>query len=361
MKKQNNIKCIIYSDLSDNLFEEWETFWMDNKSECIFNSPGWFISARKAFGYKKIRIVAVRDEKNGQLLGLIPLVSLRLYGINLYTLPAIEFIDHFSLLMTGQGAIPRKLLEGLLSLGLVYIPGILEEDANLLSSQGSSSFFILDDNPYIKMCNEFDIVLKNRNKKSRHIKRAMKRFGSVELVMANIDKHIALDNAIMIEKNSSKSKKGKNTFDEKKNQIFFKELVEKIGDNLFIASLLFSQEPIAYNIGFVCNNVYACSQKAHIEKYNKYRPGEVMFLKFLEIAVQNNPIEIDIGRGIDSFKMGYANAIRKLYGVVVSRSVLRRFYFISIHKIRDRLYKLIGSNVFLYTFYKSIKKTIFFH
>ncbi|HBI16754.1 MAG: hypothetical protein UR60_C0017G0005 [Candidatus Moranbacteria bacterium GW2011_GWF2_34_56] len=360
MKIQNSIECIIHESASDNLIKEWRDLWVELKSKCIFNSPGWFVAANKAFAYDQIRIITLRDKNSGELLGVLPLVKVRLYGIDSYTLPGIDFVDHYSLLIKrSDDLIIQQLIKSTLSMYFVYIPGVLAETAKFLNSKNNSSSFILDDNPYIKMRDEFGVIL-DRRKKSRHIKRAKRDFGLIDLIIDN-DKNTALENAIMIENGSSKSKKGKNIFDDKKNQAFFKELIAEINDNLFIASLLFSDKPVAYNIGFVCNGVYACSQKAHIEEYNKYRPGEVMFLKFLEMIIKNHPSEVDIGRGVDSFKMGYANAIRKLYGVVLSPSSLKRFYFIFVHRLREKTYKLLNSHSYLYRFYKNIKNTLFFY
>lgn len=360
MKIQNNIECTIHESVTDNLIKEWKDFWVKLKSECIFSSPGWFMAANKAFAYDQICIITLRDKNSGELAGVLPLVNMRLYGIDLYTLAGINFIDHYSLLIRHDDkSIIQHLIKGILALDFVYIPGVLENTANLLTSWKNSKSFVLDDNPYIKMSDEFGVILDKR-KKSRHVKRAKRDFGLINLV-AGDDKNTALENAIMIENNSSKSKKGKNIFNDKKNQVFFRELINEIDDNLFIVSLLFSDKLVAYNIGFACNGVYACSQKAHIEKYDKYRPGEVMFSKFLEMIIKNNPSEVDIGRGADSFKMGYANAIRKLYGVVLSHSKFKRFYFIFVHKLREKTYKLLNNNSYLYRIYKNIKNTLFFY
>lgn len=358
--QKNNIECTIYESVTDDLIKEWKDFWIELKSECVFSSPGWFVAANKAFAYDRVRIIILRDKNSGKLAGVLPLVSMRLYGINLYTLPGIDFIDHYSLLITYKdNSIIQHLIGNILSLGFVFIPGVLKETEEFLMSGQNSKSFILDDNPYIKMCDEFGIIL-NKRKKSRHVKRAKRDFGLIDLVIGD-NKNIALENAIMIENSSSKSKKGKSIFNDKKNKIFFKELISEIEDNLFIISLTFSDKPVAYNIGFVCNGVYACSQKAHIEEYNKYRPGEVMFLKFLEMIIENHPLEVDIGRGVDSFKMGYANAIRKLYGVVLSRNSFKRFYFIFMHRLREKTYKLLNNNSYLYKAYKNIKNALFFY
>lgn len=360
MKTQNNIECTIHESVTDNLIKEWKDFWVELKSECIFNSPGWFMAANKAFAYDRVRVIILRDGNSGELVGVLPLVKMRLYGINLYTLAGIDFIDHYSLLIRRDDkTIIQHLIKNILSLDFVYIPGVSKETEEFLMSRKNFKSFILDDNPYIKIGDEFGVIL-NKRKKSRHVKRAKRDFGLIDLV-ADDDKNMALEKAIMIENNSSKSKKGKNIFNDKKNQVFFRELVEKIDDNLFIVTLLFSNKPVAYNIGFECNGVYACSQKAHIEEYGKYRPGEVMFLKFLETILKNHPLEVDIGRGVDSFKMGYANAIRKLYGVVLSRSNLKRLYFIFAHKLREKTYKLLNNNSYLYRVYKNIKNTLFFY
>lgn len=360
MEINKKINCTVLKSYPDNLLNEWNEFWNESKSECVFNSPGWFVSAQKAFNYKKMRILVLRDGENNSLVGILPLIRTRVFGTAVYTLPGIEFVDHYSLLIKKEKSIIDVLANCILSLGFVYIPGVLMEDSNYLISNGYSKSFVLDDNPYIKTGDEFEKVLNKKNN-NRHFKKAQKDFGLINLRLNDVNKESALNDAIMIERESSKSKKGKTIFNNKKNQTFFKELTKEIGDNLFIASLFFSDKPIAYNIGFICNGVYACSQKAHLKAYDKYRPGGLMFLKFLEAVNQKSTSEVDIGRGMDSFKMEYANGVRKLYGVIISYNKIKRYYFIFMYNLGDRMYRLINSNVYLYVFYKGIKDMISFY
>lgn len=358
MEMQSKIECKIYENEKNIPYDEWRKFWENCSEACVYNSPGWFIASLGTFKFKRFKVFILRDKCSQKLIGVLPLVKMKIYGVEIYTLPSIEFIDHYSILVDRDRKDAMQILiSEIISCGSAYIHGFVSADNEKLAIYKNVNSFVLDDNPYIIFDNDYTDLLENK-RENKYLRRARRDFQDVTFSFGISSKKEIIKDVAMIDRKSSKAIKGKAVFNNKNTCSFFETFIDKNKDNIFVSLLYFNKKPVAYNIGFICNGIYAGSQKAHLFEYNKYSPGVIIFEELLHAISRQNPKELNMGRGRDIFKITYTNKVRKLYGVVISRNKLVGLYINLMHNAKIKVYKLISSNKNFYIFYKKIKVTM---
>lgn len=356
-KKTRGYRSAIYFSLTDSLKDEWRNLWENSDSANIFNSPSWFVAACRAFSYKNILIIIVRESPGDKLIAVLPLVKTRPYGFSVFVLPGTEFIDCFSFLTDiTDDAVIREVSTELSRLGVVYLTGLIEKDIHVFLRQDKNiSFFSAEENPYIN-CGEGQLKKFLDIGESKSIRKAERLFGQISFVHVTKDHKEILQKAFEIDRFSSKHKKGKGVFWRDDTKKFFIQLIRESPSSVFVDLLFFAGEPIAYSIGFICNGIYVCSQKAHLSLYERYRPGGIAFRKFLEAAAHEDIREINLGKGYDQFKMDFTKDSRVLYSVIISKNILTRFLLKSILQLRARAYTIVIAYPKLYLQFKRLKK-----
>lgn len=340
--------------LSESLRGEWDALWKSSPCANMFNSSGWFVSACESFRYRDRAVITIRNAKSGKMVGVLPLVRMKKYGISAYGLPGEEFVDRFSFLadMT-VGAIFQEIISQLKELGTVFFVGLTEADVQVCLKQKKNIwFFPMDENPYID-CSQPGVFPNIR--KSRSMRKAERKFGTIGFIHALENHTKLLKEAFKIDQLSSRDSKGKSTFWREGSRTFFLSLLKECPSCVFVDLLSFSDIPVAYSIGFKCNGVYACSQKAHLAEYDRYRPGGLAFQKFLEVVSSEGVREVDIGRGNDAFKRDFTNTTRILHGAVLSNNVFFGRYIREMFRWRRILYGIVADFPRVYRLYKRIK------
>ena len=136
------------TSLPDSLRTEWEDLWRNSPSANMFNSPGWFAAASRAFTYEDKIVILIRESFNNNLVAVVPLVKTRIYGLSVFALPGSEFVDRFSFLADLTiVAVAREIVKALSEIGTVYITGLTGEDVRLISEKNKHiGFFAIDKN-----------------------------------------------------------------------------------------------------------------------------------------------------------------------------------------------------------------------
>lgn len=355
--KKEKLEITIYKAISQELIAEWKNMWEKSPSACVFNSPGWFISAQKAFKYKNKRFIVIRNKKSKKLEGIVPLVSTYEYGLRTYVLPGHKFIDHYTFLIDVKNKEDWKnVIRKILTIGTIHISGLIRKDAKYIFPFKNVEMFLADKNPYIIFDNDYkEYLAENTFKRlSRKFLKVEKDLGSVEFDFQLPVKRGTIEKIILLDQKSSRAAKGKSAFDKRENRIFYRSLYKENSKSIFVSFLYFNNECVAYNAGFSRKDIYSGSQKAHLQKYNKYSPGVLIFEKLLENISQNNPQEFDLGGGSDQFKMKYAKSVRDIYGVVFAKNIFKGRYLVFMHKLRRRAYDTLSSQPVVYKYYKKI-------
>lgn len=322
------------------------------------NSPGWFEAACKAFQYEKKCVIAAYDMTHTNLVAVVPLVKVRLYGIHAYAAPGLDFVTHAAILGDlRDNALRQELIATMEKLGTIHLKGLMGEDAyGLAQSSNNVSLFPSDRESVIDFAygpfGEFPKrqlrVLRNRIKRSPEPMGAPVAANPVE----------ALQTCFDIDQASVKHQKGKGVFWRDGNRAFYTLLAEKYPSRICITILLYGSKPIAYDMCFHYKDTYIGSQKAYLPEYAYYKPGYFIFITFIEEVSRHGPVHISLGGGYDQFKHEFTKQSRVLFGAVVSTRALSRLFLACMLRARERIYRIVVAYPKIYANYKRLKESI---
>lgn len=344
----------IFLKPTEILIKEWEKLWENSLYANVVNSPAWFLYACKAFSYKEKLIVALYAD-NDSLVGVGGFVKNNLYGISVYTVPALEFADKNPLLIDFKNKNYIKIFfKEIDKLGTVCISALSRDEVKLIDS---TCIFIDSICPFIELSGGTYVDL-SKHKKKKLFKRLEKLPEKITFKNYNGTDLEALEIAYSIELESSKIKSGKKVFSKSSNRVFYSELAQKVPYNTIVSLLFFGQKPVAYTIGFLCNGIFTSSQKAHLDCYSYYNPGRVLKYYLIDYLNKMGIAEFNFGRGADYFKMSFTNTTRELYSIVVSRKKIIKSYILVAYRIREFLYNIVSKYKSIYVFYGAIKSKL---
>jgi CelD/BcsL family acetyltransferase involved in cellulose biosynthesis len=345
-----------YNQLSDVLLSKWEELWQNSEFATVVNSPAWFLSSLKAFPTKEIRIIALHKSK--KLIGIALFVKVKMYGFSVWQTPGAEFADRNSLLLDlNEDTIVYYFCEELKKLGNVNLTGLTSENIMLLQQKVKNAKFLqVDQDPY----SYFEESIYGDFPK-RHRTNVMNRLSHleepVEFITSRKNHNKALEIAYQIEIQSSKNEHGKSVFDRTDAKTFYSSFANLLPKNMAISLLYFGEKPVAYCIGFVCNNTFFASQKAHLSEYNYYNPGKVVMIKMLEYWNKKGIQEFSHGRGYDRFKMSFTKTARPIFTMTYSKYFFLPSLLNSLSIFQQKIYEIISRHQKMYAEYHNLKNS----
>lgn len=354
------LKTQILSSANDQLITEWEKLWNKSTYANIVNSPGWFQAALSAFNYNGIKIITIRDGKNGELLAVAPFVKVKYFSVPFYTMPALEFADNTHILADFQN---KELISFLFSeirkLNNVYLPYInddlLEKTKKHLDF---SKIFSGDVMPYIDFAQGPYGNLPNR-KKNIVLNRLNQSGKKFKILTVAPDPSDALEKTFEIDITSAKHTKGQGVFHRRDAREFYKQLAANNPSNIVITLVFFDDNPASYLIGFVCGNIYSGSQKAYVTGYEYYSLGRLSLINLLDYFREKGSPVFSLGRGSDNFKKDFTQNYTQLYNLIISKNKFILLYIPFMYTLRNNTYDYMKTHKMLYSIYKSINYKFF--
>ncbi len=352
------MKIIRYTNLENNLLNDWLDLWKRSKFANYANGPQWFISVLETFHYANFIILAIYEEDT--LLGIASLIKEKKVGVAVYTLPPGDFVLGIPFLIDYQNKkIMEELLNQLLQTGTIVLDNISEQYLTELKkytseieyTQNSINYFM-----YFNKDEKGNVLIRKKNKLLKPARNIEKKL-SMKFFNGETSGDI-LDIVFSIDGKGRRETRGYSAFSSKLTRNFYLSLAKRLKNNLLINILYFEQEPIAYEIGFLLGTTYIGSQIASLKAYDNYSILRVFLVKLIDYLNSIHVEKLDFGSGDAAIKRSFSKEYRKLYRVVISQNSAARFYLKIIYILRHNLFELLKQHMKIYMAYRNIRKVI---
>lgn len=351
------MKTILYTKLDDKIQKDWQTLWEKSTFANFTNSLYWFLSVLESFNYPDYVLIALYE--HDRLLCIIPLIKDKKYLKSIYAVMPADFVfgNPFLLDLTNHTLV-KNVIAKLLALGTVTMNNIPKEFIDCIvptTKQYTASIqaknytlsIIKDGNGLVEIHSRNKLVKEIRGIENKFV---LQTFDGTEPKGLNV--------AFSIDNQSRKQNRGYNTFADKQIQAFYVSLGKHFKENMLTHILYFENKPIAYELGFSVGKTYYCSQKAYLVEYQQYSPGKVLKVKVIDYLGSNNFSIMDFGSGDDHIKRTIADKEQDFYHVIISNSVMTRYYLNGVESLRNTLFYQINKHKQIYSVYKKIKKSV---
>lgn len=348
-----------YAKYDQKLIEDWLSLWNNSSFANYANSPQWFLSTLETYEYNNYVIIAAYEEQN--LKGIAAFFKERKYGVEIYTIQPENFACGLPFLIDFQNKILLKcFLDELLKLGSIYLKNFPEFLLNDLKKQTTKINFIYDTkNYYLNITKDYfgQVLFKHKNKLihlARHLENKLK------IKSFDNDMIKGLQIAYSIDIKSRKYIRGYNTFSDEQIKIYYQSLAKNYRENILINILYYDNIPIAYEIGFLVQKTFHCSQIATDKEYDKYSISRVFLIKLIEELGSKGVQKLDFGSGEDHVKKSFTKNYIPLYTLIISNNTLTRKYISLISQLNLEIYNYLKRHIKLYFIYRYIKKHLSF-
>lgn len=344
----------IFTSLTDEIYQQWESSWLKSPHANYTNSPYWFKSILEQFDYKKCVIIVIL--KNEIPIGFAGLVRVKKYGISVYTVAPNDYVCGVPFLFDiTDRKVSAELYTCLERLGTVFLDNVPE---SFIKAMGKTSHTMdshkFSANYYLPLkLNENGVVeFASRKRFLRRIKHAPEKFTLHTCTCKNKD---CIVKAFTIDAVSTKHMYGYNCFSSNFMKNFYKRLARQFKDNFRLDILYFENTPIAYEIGFVSAGTYYENQCAYIGEYQQYAPGNVITTYLLDAIAKDGVTKADFGSGDTHKKRLITQEYENLYKVTISKNSVIRLHFHNLDKTKSSLYQKVEKNKKVYSFYRKVK------
>lgn len=333
----NNEKYQIYivKKINDTLINQWKELWKKGENANIFNSYEWFLTCLETYNIKDYELhVSYSNEK---LVAILALCVYRRFGVKVSSTLCNNFLVDTAFLLE---KFDKKLLKYFFSAIIVkrnlYIQKIDNKSAEFLQNLFPDMFFsLISANPYVDISK--DNLASISPTTHRQIKRIIKKnpnqfsfkiYGGTD----NLSQYLMT--MFNLEQNSSKKLRAMDLFSKKENREFFTNLVKNCSPLIKICILYYNNHPLAYQFGFLYNNIFHAYQTSYLFEYAKLRPGKTMLFHLLENLKKNNIDALDLGGGMSMYKLEFTSSYRLLYDLYYSKNIFITLWWKSINLLR---------------------------
>lgn len=353
------MKIVKFTEISDELRNDWGVLWKSSAFANIVNSPAWTLAAHRTYGYENLLIISIYDDQKANLQAVTALVKEKLFGISIWTAPGIEFADKCSILANlNDKDIMRSLMSEMMKLGIVYLPYCKQDEIMKIREHLPQS---------TAFKSEVDLYMdfskgkygKYPHKKRKNLLNRIENMKTqLDFATTSADDNKALEACFEIDKASIKQSKGRGVFYKNDARKFYKELSGLLPENVPLSVLYLNKKPVSYQIGFLVNNVYSATQKAYLEGFEYYNPGKLTLIKLIDHYCKKGLPFMEFGRGCDRSKRDFTSSYYVLYNLIISRNALLNLYFKKMHDLRTNAYHFVSGHAKLYRFYKKVKEVV---
>ena len=329
----NNKNIKLYLELTSDLETSWIDLWNKSDHAHFFNSLGFFKTCLNVYGINDYIVVTYWQKKS--LVGVLPLLKRKRYGINSYSLPGGKFMEKSMMLIKDNSPkIIKEMIDAILisdnfflsETEFIVSKDMLNYYRNSLAATISHSLYIdLEKNPFEALSKKNFNKIKNRiTKNNKYLKH----------------EHIQIiDNVILnlifeIEQKSTKKLSGKEIFSKEINRSYFKSLVKQ-NPGIIVADLIYyKREPFVYSLGILSKHDYIALHTAFLSEYKWIMPGKVLLFYMLPFY-KNLGIKIfNFGRGDTNFKHEFTSKYVAQYDLYLSKHLIPIIWWRLINYIR---------------------------
>lgn len=348
-----------FTEISNELRNDWEMLWRNSPYANIVNSPAWTLAANKAFNYKDLLIISVYNDRGTDLLAIAAFVKEKIFGVPMWTAPGVEFSDKCSILADlSDRNVMSSLVPEIVRLGFVYLPHCTQDEIKKMQEFMPKSKTLKSD---VNLYMDFSKGKygKYSNKKIKNLLNRIENSKTqLDFVTSNCaNNNGALETCFRIDVASVKHSKGRGVFYKPEAREFYRALAELSPESVPLSILYLNNKPVSYLIAFLVNNVYTTTQKAYLEGFEYYNPGKLTLMKLIDHYEKELPM-IEFGRGCDQSKRSFTSSFYVLYNLIISKNALVPLYISTMHDFHTKAYESISSNPRVYCLYKKVKEAV---
>jgi len=330
-----------------------ETRIYDNLNKVIISDPGWTLAYQDVYKPSNIKIIMFYEK--GELIGILPLIKERTYGINIYQCVGYKFAHRSSIL--GDLSNPdfvTSLNEVINKLNAVRINRLTQYEYDLLQ-HGISNITLIQSVKVLykklEVDNNENLILKSKS----HILRKARNEMAKLSIKVHSNQLIALEKVFSIDNRSRKHKRKYNVFSDISHQNFYKSLVKYMGRYLRINIMYNKTLPVSYEIGFINDRTYTGVEMAFLSGHEHYTPGKVMIVKLMELLAKQDFQYLDLGVGINDFKKSLTKDYQLIHDCIFIKNFIIRKYFLMCARTRENVYDFFAKRPRIYRYYRTIK------
>lgn len=324
----------------------------------IFYHPIWIESWLETLGEDREPLVLVVRETSGAWRVAWPFFAVEtLGGQGLWPLGA-HCGDNFTPLVNladeaAQDLLLAAMADLLKEFLFIWVPLIPEEPARqcylprLTASNVPVRFRPRTENLRLHLPKgiDYDTFLREvMGKKSRYnyrrAEKHLRNLGQLAYRLIEDPEEVALlmPTLVRIERASWKGQKGLNLMEPKPVRRFYRDLLPRAAQAgvLRLNLLELDGDPMAYELSFVSNGVYALHNQAYLPAYGEHSPGMLIFLHSLAWAFQHQIPIMDFLQGEQSHKLRFANEHRMLHDMALFAPTLRGHLYRSLFGLSAR-------------------------
>ena len=340
INKFDSIEVNIIRKLDREFIKEWSILVNQTENAHFFNTPAWFVSCLDAYNIYEYFIFAAY--KGYVLVGVLPLVKEKKFGMDVYTTPGKRYLEKSSILVKSNSPyILNKLISEVLEYGNIYLTEVSEEIAESLSINKKKGLLTLSSiNPYIRL-NENPLGTL-ADKQIKRIKGKINnnfenlRFGHFR---NNLGTH--LQSVFELEGRSSKKLAGKDSFADLKIRELFISLINYAKGFVVIDFVYHKSSPIVSSFGFVFKDRYLAYHTSFDNNFRSFIPGKLITFNMLTKLYEEGFSLFDFSRGHNEFKNDFTKNYVFQYDFYYSKNPLIRIWWESIHLARRLKARLI--------------------
>ncbi len=306
----------------------WESLLSEQQKHNPFLRREWLTTWWRTLGQGELMIVLAHDE---ELAGFAPLFkhegTIRFAGY-----PMSDFMD-----IVGSHDARREILKYLRSYKHVILEEIPEQSETLSIGRknGGSVFFTNECVSLDTRTHEnFQGAVKKRDI-VRH-ERKLHALGNVTLERIPKDRMAEhLETYFEFHRKAWKEKGNPSKFEHKKYCDFFRELAQTMPVCMY--ALLLDDKPIAYRFCFMYGDTCSLYSTTYDITYAADQPGLILLAKTLEDIRTRGCSRFDFMRGVESYKLRFANESFDNYGIAFIKNPARRAIFLSGQILKERI------------------------
>ena len=322
----------VFRKFNNKLFVEWSDLWEKSDNAHFFNSPEWFKVNLETLNYEKYLIFTV-FEKN-ELVGVLPLVERRVYGIPVLT-DANNFFSEKSALLTKDDSLDiiQFIVNNALESGNILLRELPKRLAKYIDTDKAHKFsylssvclFIkLDENPLKELNKKQKSKIRNKIKKNKSIKfETITKIGKREIqLMQNI------------EYRSYKNFRNKSVLNKNKNLKLIRNLIKYAGKFLRLDIINYKEDEIVYGLGLIFKDTYLAYLTAFDKRFSKLSPGKILLYFLLNDLKDQGFKTFDFARGLSVLKKEFTKDFNLQYDVYLVRNIFLYHHFKVINAVR---------------------------
>lgn len=332
-----------YYSLDEQIKKEWTALWESSPLAHFFNSPLWLESCLEAFSYDKLIILALYEDE--KLVGVLPLVSEKRFGIKTFCSPGGRYLDRSTALVADdyEWAI-EKLISDFSQRNNLYLESVDPLLANYLSGLGKElSISKSSVCPYLpRLDDPFRFI---QNKKRKRISGLIDELGDRVCCRTYWGSSGEMFEILKeIESQSPKKGNFKDIFWDGQ-LIKLCSTLNKINDKSVLICLLYLDEKaVAFLFGFVYKETFHGCNMAYTADSSEMSPGRLLAYMVIPDLQKMGINTFDFTRGKTQFKKEFTPHFYQQYLVFYSS----RFWVRSWWKLVNWMFKTLESNPVLF-------------